>query len=143
MGATSNSGLGHGTGGAPQKSLEEQLYPTQVDAIEESLNSQKTLTYTPSPKHDAKSGWGSENPITSQAEGQFLLETGYHNGKQIYNITSDGKIVKFQPDGSSNNGYHAYEIFGPPDIPSSVLRQMLNAGKISKAQYNKLRKGKK
>lgn len=71
-----------------------------------------------------------------------MLATGYSNGKQIYNVISDGTIVKFQPDGTSENGYHAYLIESADEIrPRSILRQMLNDGKISKHRYNQILHG--
>ena len=45
----------------------------------------KPPLYMPSPKHDE--GWGSNNPIKTQEEGQRLLDSGYRDGKQIYNVT--------------------------------------------------------
>lgn len=99
-------------------------------------------TYAPSPKHESGHNWGSENPIKTQEEGQELLATGYSNGKQIYNVIPDGTIVKFQPDGTSENGYHAYLIESADEIrPRSILRQMLNDGKISKHRYNQILHG--
>lgn len=99
-------------------------------------------TYAPSPKHEPGHNWGSENPIKTQEEGQRLLDTGYSNGKQIFNVTDDGTIVKFQPDGTPENGYHAYPIASPSEIPTSILRQMLRDGKISSHRYNEIRHGK-
>ena len=98
--------------------------------------------YRPSPKHNPKFGWGSENPIKSQEEGQKLLDTGYKFGKQIYNVASNGDIIKFQPDGTSENGYHAYKVKSQQDIPHKVLKAMEKDGKLSKKQFNKKRKGK-
>ena len=140
MAATSDSGLGNGVNGAPQTSLEEGIYSAQEAANE--LTNPSPPKYHPSEKHDPAYGWGSPNPIKTQSEGQHLLETGYPNGKQIYNITSDRKMVKFQPDNTPQNGYHAYEVKSPRDIPAAVLKQMLKDGVISKAEYQKLRKGK-
>ena len=71
------------------------------------------------------------------------MDTGYKDGKQIYNITIDKKIVKFQPDNTPQNGYHAYEVYKPRDIPPRILKMMMNDGLINKAEYNKLRKGKR
>ena len=65
----------------------------------------------------------------------------YINCKQVYNVTSDGKIVKFQPDNSPENGYHSYEVSSPRDIPNNVRKEMENDGKFRKAVSNKLRKG--
>ena len=142
MAATENAGLGHGTNGAPQESIEEQTYPNLEQFIEE--NSDENLpVYDPSPKHEPGHNWGSINPIETVEEGQSLLDTGYHEGRQIYNVTEDGKIVKFQPDGTPNNGYHSYEVFSPPDIPPSVLKKMMEDMKITKSEYKKYLKGKK
>ncbi len=142
MAATNNSGEGHGTNGAPQETTEELVYPAQAEANENGGNTEKPPMYDPSPKHD-KGGWGSKNPIKTQEEGQQLLDSGYHDGKQVYNVSDNGTIVKFQPDNTPNNGYHSYEVSKPRDIPASILKQMLNDGKISKVEYTKMRKGKK
>lgn len=142
MAATSNSGLGHGTQGSPQQSVEEHLYPAQ-SVFNEGLGGDTLPVYEPSPKHEPGHNWGSENPITDPLEGQHLLDTGYHDGKQIYNITSTGQLVKFQPDGTPQNGFHAYGVAGPPDVPPRILKQMLSDGRISKSQYKKFLKGKK
>lgn len=142
MTSTNNSSLSHGTNGSPQSNIEEQLYSSQEAANETSAGNTAPPRYDPSPKHEPGHNWGSENPIKTQSEGQQLLDSGYKHGKQVYNKTDDGIIVKFQPDNSPGNGYHAYEVSKPRDIPSSVLKQMLSDGKITKSEYNKLRKGK-
>ncbi len=134
MGAKGDSTLFGGTRGKPQGSLDL-----------ESGGGEGTTpkpTYAPSPKHDPKHPIGNPNPIKSQEEGQRLLDTGYHEGKQIYNITDDGKLVKFQPDGTPENGYHSYEVDGSPDVPASVLRRMRDDGKITEAEYKRFSKGK-
>lgn len=141
MCATNDAGLGHGTNGSPQGTLEEQNYSTIITENEAKSNVLQPPQYKPSPKHDPKSGWGSKNPIKTNLEGQHLLETGVKHGKQIYNITSEGKLVKFQPDNTPENGYHAYEVTKPRDIPAAVLKEMLSQGKITRPQYTKLRKG--
>lgn len=142
MTSTNDSELGHGSSGKPQKTIEEYTYSDKV-LQNESKSNTSPPQYRPSPKHEPGHSWGSENPIETQAEGQQLLDSGYHHGNQVYNITSTGKIVKFQPDGTPENGFHAYEVSTPRDIPSSILRQLYNDGKISRTEYNKLRKGKK
>lgn len=142
MAATENSGIGHGTSGSPQESIEEQIYPQKVSENQSNASNSPPV-YSPSPKHEPNSGWGSANPISSKEEGQKLLDSGIHKGKQVYNVTKSGKIVKFQPSSTPNNEYHAYEVTKPRDVPSSVLKQLLNQGKITKAEYNKFRKGKK
>lgn len=143
MTATSDSGLGHGTGGKPQADLEEQTYPNKNKDNEENNSEERSKKYKPSPKHDPGHGWGSENPIKNNEEGQKLLDEGIQEGKQVYNITDGGKIVKFQPDQTPENGYHSYEVFSSRDIPSSVLRQLYERGKLSRSEYNKFRRGKK
>ena len=143
MGSTHDSGEGHGSKGSPQGAISQTQYPSQANQNEKNMGNVNKPVYEPSPKHEEGSGWGSKNPIVTQGEGQKLLDTGYRDGKQIYNVTDDGKIVKFQPDNTPKNGYHSYEVSKPRDIPSRVLKKMLSDGKISKAQYNRLRKGKK
>ncbi len=145
MTSTNDSGIGHGTNGSPQTTLEEQIYPKTAASNEAGSADSKgnSPVYDPSPKHEPGHNWGSENPIKSKEEGQKLLDTGYKDGKQVYNITDEGKIVKFQPDNTPGNGYHAYEVSKPRDIPASILKQMLSDGKITKSEYNRLRKGKK
>lgn len=142
MTATHDSGEGHGTIGSPQTAIEEATYPLKESANEASIDNVNPMIYSPSPKHE-KYGYGSNNPIKTQDEGQFLLDTGYQNGKQIYNITKDGIIVKFQPDNTPYGGYHSYEVSKPRDIPPDILKSMLADGKISKARYTQLRKGKR
>ena len=145
MSSTSDSGVGHGTNGSPQTTIEEQIYPAAAAANEAGSGGSNSNppVYDPSPKHEPGHNWGSENPIKSKEEGQKLLDTGYKDGKQVYNITDGGVVVKFQPDNTPGNGYHAYEVSKPRDIPSSILKQMLSDGRISRADYNRLRKGKK
>ena len=143
MASTHDSGLGHGSMGSPQNSIDEVEYPNKTEKNEEAINNNSKPAYIPSPKHEPGSGWGSSNPIKTKAEGQTLLETGYKSGKQVYNITSQGKLVKFQPDNSPDNGYHSYEVTHPKDIPATIMKQLLKDGKITQAQYNRLRKGKK
>lgn len=142
MASTENSGLGHGSKGFNQIDIEESTYPNKQKA-NEANNSLPTPKYKPSPKHEPGHGWGTDNPIKTASEGQKLLDTGIHDGKQIFNVTSTGKIVKFQPDNAPGNGYHSYEVTKPRDIPTSVLKQMLQKGQISRADYNRLRKGKR
>lgn len=144
MSSTNDTTIGHGTNGSPQSNIEEYLYPTHQKMVE--VNETISIAhpkYVPGPKHEPGHNWGSIDPVKSQTEGQILLDTGYKNGKQIYNITDDGIIIKFQPDGTPQNGYHSYKVSTPRDIPPSVLKEMLNDGKISHTEYNKLRKGKR
>ena len=97
--------------------------------------------YNPNPKHD-KNGWGTPNPITSIEEGQTLIDTGLEIGTQIYNITEKGEIVKYQPDNTPEKGYHPYQIHTNRDLPIDVIKKWYKQGRISKSEYNKLRKGK-
>ena len=142
MAATDDSGLGHGSSGNPQTAIEEKEYADKVAKNEAKTMEFSPPTYVPSPKHKPGHNWGSEDPIKSQNEGQHLLDTGYKDGKQVYNITDEGVIVKFQPEGMPQNAYHAYKVSKPRDIPSSILKQMLYDGKITPVEYNKYRKGK-
>ncbi len=143
MTSIANSGLGHGSLGAPQQSLDESNYTNKETQNEGESSNMTPPKYVPSPKHESGHNWGSENPIKSISEGQSLLDTGYHDGRQVYNVTNEGVIVKFQPDGTPENGYHAYEVSKPRDIPISILKEMYNDGKISKTDYKKYMKGKK
>ena len=71
--------------------------------------------------------------------GQESLNTAYSSAdnKQLYNVY-DGKLVKFQPDNAS--GWHAYDVIDPvKEVPTEVLRKMLNDGLITKPQYKKWR----
>ncbi|WP_346768741.1 polymorphic toxin-type HINT domain-containing protein [Paenibacillus sp. HB172176] len=96
--------------------------------------------YYASPKHDPKTGWGSPNPIPNNEVGQKLLDGAYSSSKnkQLYNVY-EGKLVKFQPD--SNGSWHPYAVANPAkEVPTDVLRQMLNDGLITKTEYNKFLK---
>lgn len=145
MTAVSDTSLSHGTNGSPQSSIEEEKYSTAQEEIEKEIGaaSAPPPKYAPSPKHEAGHNWGSANPIKTLEEGQRLLDEGYYEGRQAYNISDSGQVVKFQPDGTMQNGYHAYEVSKPQDIPPSVLKQLFSDGKISRSEYNKLRKGKR
>ncbi len=102
---------------------------------------EKGPKYAPTRKHEA-GGWGSPNPIKSQKEGQELLESGIQDGKQIYNVTKDGDIVKFQPDNTPQNGYHAYVVTDDKSISSSIAKKLFSAGKIDQKTYKKIIKNK-
>lgn len=141
MSSTKDSSLGHGTNGSPQSNIEEQTYPSQAAENEQAATNPPK--YDPSPKHESRYGWGSNNPIKDHTEGQQLLDTGYQSGKQIYNITNEGVIVKFQPDNTPGNGFHPYEVSKTRDIPATILKKMLADGKITHSDYNRWRKGKK
>lgn len=142
MCSTYDSGQGHGSSGAPQGNIEELMYPAQEAANESNGSQQVPPKYTPTAKH-GPGGHGSPDPIKTDSEGQHLLETGVKDGKQVYNVTDDKKVVKFQPANTPTNEYHSYEVSNPRDIPTKVLRDLLEKGKITKSDYNKLRKGKK
>jgi len=106
-------------------------------------NQDASPKYSPTTKHDPVSGYGSPNPIKSHEEGQRLLNTGYKDGKQYYNITDDGQIVKFQPSNTLGNEYHAYAVTSPRDIPPGILKKLRDDGKISSSDYKKFIKNKK
>ena len=91
--------------------------------------------YKPSPKHDPTSGWGSPNPIPDIETGQKLLDTAYSSSKnkQLYNIYNN-QLIKFQPD--TVDGWYSYLVENPAkEVPTDVLRKMLEDNKITKVQY--------
>jgi filamentous hemagglutinin len=67
---------------------------------------------------------------------QMVLNAGLPDGRQIYGY-HNGKVYAFQPD--NVGGYHGYPI-GGSDAPPSVLRQFKEEGRITRADYNRLRK---
>lgn len=138
MCSTGDSGHGNGTKGSSRTNLDNY----SLENVSKQNKGSKPKVYVPSPKHD-KGGWGTQNPINDPKEGQHLLNTGYTDGKQVYNVTKDGKIVKFQPANTPKNEYHSYEVSKPRDLPSKVRKQMEKDGLLSKSDSNKLRKGKK
>ena len=98
--------------------------------------------YRPTSKHDPVSGWGSKNPIPDAETGQVLLDTAYSTSKnkQLYNIYN-GELIKFQPD--TVEGWHAYLVTNTSEeVPTEVLRKMLDNGIITRAQYKKFVKNK-
>jgi hypothetical protein len=58
------------------------------------------------------------------------------NGRQVYGYHV-GKIYEFQPD--NTGGYHGYPIPGI-QTPPAYLRALRDAGIISGAEYNQLRR---
>ena len=92
--------------------------------------------YVPSPKHDA-GGWGTPMDL-DDSKAQEVLGSSILGGKQRYGV-SDGKVYEFQPDNAG--GWHGYPI-PENEAPASVLRQFVQHGDISKAEYNKMIKGK-
>ncbi|MBV8044557.1 MAG: filamentous hemagglutinin [Pluralibacter sp.] len=92
--------------------------------------------YVPSPKH-APGGWGTPMDL-SDSQAQDVLNSSIQGGKQKYGL-SDGKLYEFQPDNAG--GWHGYPVPGT-EVPPKVLREFLARGDISKAEYNKMIKGK-
>ncbi len=92
--------------------------------------------YAPSPKHGA-GGWGTPMDLDDNKAQQVLVDS-IQGGKQRYGV-SDGKVYEFQPD--NVGGWHGYPIPGN-QAPVGVLREFLQRGDISQAEYGKLRKGK-
>jgi len=139
MASTHNLGEGSGNKGSKQTKLEQMNYENKVKENENNIKNDNNYEYRPTKKHEF-GGWGSTNPILDYKEGQMLLETGYKYGKQIYNITKDKKIIKFQPD--NTGGHHCYEVYEQDDLPSKVLKMLFDDCKITKAEYSKLLKRK-
>ncbi|EFO79004.1 YD repeat-containing protein [Oscillochloris trichoides DG-6] len=92
--------------------------------------------YSPTRKHKP-GGWGTEMDLSDDVA-QEVLNQGLPGGRQIYGY-HNGKIYEFQPD--NQGGYHGYPVSGT-EAPPSVLKELLASGKISRAEYNRLRKGK-
>ncbi|WP_423194542.1 hemagglutinin repeat-containing protein [Cupriavidus sp. H18C2] len=92
--------------------------------------------YVPSPKHDV-GGWGTPMDLEDSAA-QQVLNDSVQGGKQRYGV-SDGKVYEFQPDNAG--GWHGYPVPGN-EVPTSVLRTLLQRGDINRVEYGKLIKGK-
>lgn len=92
--------------------------------------------YVPSPKHDV-GGWGTPMDLEDSAA-QQVLNNSVQGGKQRYGV-SDGKVYEFQPD--NVGGWHGYPVPGN-EVPTSVLRILLQRGDLTKVEYGKLIKGK-
>lgn len=90
----------------------------------------------PSPKH-ALGGWGTPMDL-SDSQAQNVLNNSIQGGKQKYGL-SGGKLYEFQPD--NVGGWHGYPVQGT-EVPPKVSREFLSRGDISKAEYNKMIKGK-
>ncbi len=119
------------------------ISPEQAEIRLSRMEAQGNIgSYSPSRKHE-QGGWGSKNPIENQNRGQELLDSSYigKNKKQRYNFEDD-KVVVFQPDGQG--GWHSYVAVDvvKEKVPTSVLRQMLKEGIITKPQYNRIIKNK-
>ncbi|MBF0366700.1 MAG: hypothetical protein HQK50_14095 [Oligoflexia bacterium] len=96
--------------------------------------------YAPTAKH-GPGGFGSPNPIPDIQTGQKLLDASISSElkKQRFNI-HDGKIIKFQPDGTG--GWHSYELTKDiqQQVPSDVFKQMLDKKLITPAEFKKFLK---
>jgi|GEM_PF-1945622 len=95
------------------------------------------LTYSPSVKHMENRGWGTIMDL-DDATASSVLQKSIEGGKQRYGM-HNGQMYEFQPD--NVGGWHGYPIPGN-EAPASVLKNFLKRGDVTKAQYNKLRKGK-
>jgi hypothetical protein len=92
----------------------------------------------PGGKH-GPGGWGTLMDLDAETAQKVLNEAISADGKkQLYGYY-EGKIYEFQPDNAGT--YHGYPIPGD-QAPIGVLRKLRDSGKISGAQYNKLRRGK-
>lgn len=118
-----------------QYPCKEEASTGESSAGESGSSSTTKPIYKPSPKHDPASGWGSPNPIPDIETGQNLLDTAYSSSKnkQLYNIY-DNQLIKFQPD--TVEGWHSYLVKNSAkEVPTDVLRKMLEDNKITKVQY--------
>jgi RHS repeat-associated protein len=112
------------------------VYKQQKRLFEKGLKSNdQLLKYSPTLKH-MKGGWGTEMDLNDKTASD-VLNSSILSGKQRYGMHS-GKVYEFQPD--NVGGWHGYPIPGT-QAPSSVLKEFLNKGDISKPEYKKLAKG--
>jgi hypothetical protein len=89
-------------------------------------------------KKHARGGWGTEMDLDNDTA-QEVLNNGLTspNGRQVYGYR-DSKIYEFQP---GHNAYHGYPV-PAGEVPSSVLKEFLDQGLITKSEYNRMRKNK-
>lgn len=69
---------------------------------------------------------------------QSVLDNSIQSGKQRYGVYN-GQVYEFQPD--NTGGWHGYPLPGN-EASTSVLREFLKRGDITKSEYNKIIKGK-
>jgi filamentous hemagglutinin len=122
--------------GAPNVGGNTTTTPVAEQNPDDLAYTSENSKYVPSPKH-AAGGWGTPMDL-SDSKAQEVLNNSIQGGKQKYGI-SDGKIYEFQPD--NVGGWHGYPVPGT-EAPPKVLREFLTRGDISKAEYNKMIKGK-
>ncbi|MEI2264974.1 hypothetical protein MKZ79_06990 [Erwinia sp. CGal63] len=133
--AASNTG---NTEGAPDTGGSSTVTPIPEQNKDDLayLSDSSENKYVPSPKH-ALGGWGTPMDL-SDTKAQEVLNDSIQGGKQRYGMNS-GKVYEFQPD--NVGGWHGYPIPGT-EAPPKILREFLNRGDVTKAEYNKLIKGK-
>ncbi|GAB2027277.1 hypothetical protein [Lactovum odontotermitis] len=101
-------------------------------------------TYSPHTKHVGVKSYGSKMKLSDE-EAQKVLDDAVQSGERKYGF-KDGKIYEFQCDDAGNNPtWHGYEIKGNELVQKkglNVLKQWRDEGKISRTEYNKMKKGK-
>jgi len=132
----------------PAPTLEEELRQCEkigllngwsqerIDRCKQAARKRHGQSYEPIRKH-GPGAWGTEMDLDDKTA-QDVLDKSILADKQRYGYRN-GKIYEFQPD--NTGGWHGYPIPGT-EAPPNVLKELLNAGTITKAQYNRLRKGK-
>lgn len=110
--------------------------PPDPDDKERGEQSDKSLRYVPTKKHEA-GGWGTRMDLDNQTA-QRVLNSSIQGGRARYGVNG-GKVYEFKSDNAG--GWHGYSIPGN-EAPSSALREFLKRGDISRPQYNRLIKGK-
>lgn len=117
------------TDGAVAKSVDLHNFSSAGEMTE-----RLELRYVPSAKH-AAGGFGTRMDLDPQVAKE-VLNRGLlgPNGRQIYSF-HDRKIYEFQPDGTGS--FHGYPI-SSRELPTQVLRNMLEGGMIDTPQYREL-----
>lgn len=103
-------------------------------------------SYSPHYKHIGNGSWNNASKMDlSDEEAQKVLDDAIQSGNQKYGY-KDGKIYEFQNDNAGiNPQWHGYEISGDEMRDKgaiNILRKWKAEGKISNAEYGKLKKGK-
>ncbi len=96
---------------------------------------QENRVYEASPKH-GPGRWDNASPMDlNDSTAQRVLDNGSKQGKQIYGY-HDGDIYTFQQTGGDK--WHGYKTTARQSVPTKYLKELLESGRISQAEYNSL-----
>ncbi len=101
-----------------------------------------TRKYDPTPalpggKH-GPGGWGTFMPLDPVTAQKVLNEGIQLDGdEQVYGLR-EGVFYEFRPDNAGT--YHGYPVPGN-EVPTGVLREFRNVGRLTKGQYNRAVRG--